>query len=117
VDGLEHPALVVTHREGSAAAKILVFARGQPMAVLEAMARGLCVAGDVGGLPDRIGAGCGVLVALDDIEGIAADLRLVIHDHELRARYGAAAYARVADQFDVRTVWPRLDALYREVSR
>jgi hypothetical protein len=33
---------------------------------------------------------------------------------ELRARYGAAAYARVADEFDVRTVWRRLDAVYYE---
>ena len=91
---------------------------GQPMAVLEAMARGLCViASDVGGLPEMIGGGCGVIVSPDDIEAIAAALRLVIQDHELRARYGAAAYARVADQFDVRTVWRRLDALYREVSR
>ncbi len=78
---------------------------GQPMAVLEAMARGLCViASDVGGLPEMIGGGCGVLVSPDDIEAIAAALRLVVHDHELRARYGAAAYARVEDQFDVRTV-------------
>lgn len=91
---------------------------GQPMAVLEAMARGLCVvAGDVGGLPEMIGGGCGVLVAPDDIEAIAAALRLVVHDHELRAQYGAAASARVADQFDVCTVWRQLDALYREVSR
>ena len=91
---------------------------GQPMAVLEAMARGLCViASDVGGLPEMIGGGCGVLVSPDDIEAIAAALRLVVYDDELRARYGAAAYARVADQFDVRTVWRRLDALYREVSR
>ncbi|MCW2685605.1 MAG: putative glycosyltransferase [Mycobacterium sp.] len=91
---------------------------GQPMSVLEAMARGLCiVAGDVGGLPDMIGGGCGVLVAPDDIEAIAAALRLVIRDHELRARYGAAAYARFADKFDVRTVWRQLDTLYCEVSR
>ena len=76
---------------------------GQPMAVLEAMARGLCViASDVGGLPEMIGGGCGVIVSPDDIDAIAAALRLVVHDHELRARYGAAAYARVADRFDVR---------------
>ena len=83
------------------------------MAVLEAMARGLCViASDVGGLSEMIGGGCGVIVSPDDIDAIAAALRLVIGDRELRARYGAAAYARVADQFDVRTVWRRLDALY-----
>jgi glycosyltransferase involved in cell wall biosynthesis len=91
---------------------------GQPMAVLEAMARGLCViASDVGGLPEMIDGGCGVIISPDDIEAIVAALRLVVHDHELRARYGAAAYARFADQFDVRTVWRRLDALYCEVSR
>jgi glycosyltransferase involved in cell wall biosynthesis len=91
---------------------------GQPMAVLEAMARGLCVvASDVGGLPEMIGDGCGVLVSPDDIEAIAAALKLVICDHELREQYGAAAYARVADQFDLRTVWRQLDALYSEVSR
>jgi glycosyltransferase involved in cell wall biosynthesis len=91
---------------------------GQPMAVLEAMARGLCVvAGDVGGLPEMIGGGCGVLVSPDDIEAIAAALQLVIRDHELRAQYAAAAYARVADKFDARTVCRRLEALYYEVSR
>jgi len=91
---------------------------GQPMAVLEAMARGLCViASDVGGLPEMIGGGYGLLVPPDDIAAIAAALRLVVHDDELRARYGAAAYARVADRFDVRTVWRRLDALYLEAPR
>jgi glycosyltransferase involved in cell wall biosynthesis len=91
---------------------------GQPLAVLEAMARGLCVvASDAGGLPEMIGGGCGMIVSPDDIEAIAAALRLVVHDHELRTQYGAAAYARVADLFDVRIVWRRLDALYREVSR
>ena len=91
---------------------------GQPMAVLEAMARGLCVvASDVGGLPEMIGDGCGVLVPPDDIEAIAAALKLVICDHGLRAQYGGAARARFADQFDLGFVWRRLDELYREVSR
>jgi glycosyltransferase involved in cell wall biosynthesis len=102
-------------------AQVLVLpsrSEGQPMAVLEAMARGLCVvASDVGGLPEMLGGGCGVLVAPDDTDGIASALRLVINDDELRARYGAAASARVSDRFDVRTVWPRLDTLYREVAR
>jgi glycosyltransferase involved in cell wall biosynthesis len=90
---------------------------GQPMAVLEAMARGLCVVSSgVGGLPEMIGGGCGVIVPPYDIEAIASALRLVVHDHELRARYGAAAYTRAASQFDVDTVWRQLDALYREVA-
>jgi glycosyltransferase involved in cell wall biosynthesis len=64
-----------------------------------------------------IGGGCGVIVQPDDIEAITAALRLVIEDHELRARYGAAAYARTADRYDVGTVWRQLDALYSGVSR
>jgi glycosyltransferase involved in cell wall biosynthesis len=63
-----------------------------------------------------IGGGCGVIVSPDDINAIASALRLVVHDEGLRARYGAAAYARAMDQFDVGTVWRRLDALYREVA-
>ncbi|OBK74416.1 glycosyltransferase family 4 protein [Mycobacterium sp. 1274761.0] len=91
---------------------------GQPMAVLEAMARGLCViASDVGGLPEMIGGGCGVMVSPDDVDSIADALRRVVYDQELRARYGAAAYQRIKEQFDINAVSRRLDALYREVSR
>ena len=64
-----------------------------------------------------IGGGCGVVVSPDNVESIAAGLRLVIYDDELRARLGAAAYARIENQFDIHTVARRLDALYREVSR
>lgn len=91
---------------------------GQPMAVLEAMARGLCViATGVGGLPEMIGGGCGVIISPDDTENLTDALRLVIQNHELRAQYGAAAYARVTNQFDTRIVWRRLEELYCEVSR
>jgi glycosyltransferase involved in cell wall biosynthesis len=89
---------------------------GQPMAVLEAMARGLCViASDVGGLPEMIGADGGILIPPDDPEAIVAALREVVHDRELRTRYGAAAFSRVQDHFDTGTIARRLDALYREV--
>jgi glycosyltransferase involved in cell wall biosynthesis len=89
---------------------------GQPMAVLEAMARGLCViATDVGGLPEMIGEGCGVTIPPEDTEAIAAALREVVLKSELRIRCGSAAYARVEKQFDTYTIGRRLDALYREV--
>jgi glycosyltransferase involved in cell wall biosynthesis len=90
---------------------------GQPMAVLEAMARGLCVvASDVGGLDEMIGGGCGAIVPPDDVDAIAATLRRVIDDRELRVRHGAAAYARVKERYDVGAVSRRLDELYCEVS-
>ncbi|WP_395309795.1 glycosyltransferase family 4 protein [Mycobacterium sp. AMU20-3851] len=89
---------------------------GQPMAVLEAMARGLCViTTGVGGLPEMIGEGCGVLIAPDDSEAIATALARVIVAPELRAEYGCAAYKRIVEHFDTRVVGRRLDALYREV--
>ncbi|MGE2834251.1 glycosyltransferase family 4 protein [Mycobacterium sp. SMC-4] len=89
---------------------------GQPMAVLEAMARGLCViAGDVGGLPEMIGGGAGILIPPDDAEAVADALRKVIGDHELRDRYGAAAHLRIREQFDTEAIARRLDVLYREV--
>lgn len=89
---------------------------GQPMAVIEAMARGMCViASDAGGLGEMIGGGCGVIVPPDDVDSIAASLRLVISDQELRKRCSAAAFERVEQRYDVRTVVRRLDSLYREV--
>jgi glycosyltransferase involved in cell wall biosynthesis len=86
--------------------------------VLEAMARGLCVvAGDVGGLPEMIGGGCGILVPPNDIDAIASALQLVIRDHELRARYAAAAYTRAAEKFDATIVSRQIEELYEEVCR
>lgn len=90
---------------------------GQPMAVLEAMARGLCVvASNVGGIPEMIGAGCGVLVSADDTADLVAALKRVVHDPDFRVACGSAAYQRVKDEFDVVVVSRRLDALYREVT-
>lgn len=91
---------------------------GQPMAVLEAMARGVCVvATDVGGLPEMIGGECGLLIPPEDTEAIAMALRTVVYDHDLRARYGVAAHARVRDHFDTIRIASRIDALYRQVCR
>lgn len=91
---------------------------GQPMAVLEAMTRGLCVvASDVGGLAEMIGGGCGVVVPPDDVEAITDGLRQAIYDRELRVRCGAAAHSRIQAHFDINVVWRRIEALYRELTR
>lgn len=90
---------------------------GQPMAVLEAMARGLCVvATDVGGIPDLVDETCGVLVPVDDVEALAGALAEVVRDASVRRGLGAAARARVEERFDVDIIWRRLDALYEELA-
>lgn len=89
---------------------------GQPMAVLEAMARGLCVvASEVGGLKEMIGEGAGRVVPADDVSAIADALRAVIHDGQLRAELGAAAYARAGMRFEVHSTSRSISALYREI--
>ncbi|MGH3978649.1 MAG: glycosyltransferase family 4 protein [Pseudonocardiaceae bacterium] len=92
---------------------------GQPMAVLEAMASGVCVvASNVGGIPDLIESGTtGLLVPPGEVEALVAALRHAITDHDTRARLGRAARERVRTDFDAAVVWRRVDALYREVLR
>ncbi|SNT02462.1 Glycosyltransferase involved in cell wall bisynthesis [Geodermatophilus pulveris] len=91
---------------------------GQPMAVLEAMAHGLCVvATEVGGIPDLVDDECAVLVPVDDGNALVAALRTVISDPGKRSELGALALARVRARFDVALAWRTLDALYEELVR
>lgn len=91
---------------------------GQPMSVLEAMSRGLCVvATSVGGIPDLVEDGrSAILVPPDDVDGLAAGLRTAIVDPDTRHRLGDAALDRARESFDVDVVWRRFDALYRELA-
>lgn len=89
---------------------------GQPMAMLESMARGLCVvATPVGGVPDLVDDSCAVLVPVGDVEALARAMREVALDGESRTRRGAEGLRRVRERFDVEVTWRVLDDLYREV--
>ena len=91
---------------------------GQPMAILEAMARGLCVvATDTGDIPDLIGDDCGVLVPIGDVATLAQSLTDVVRDSHTRIRLGTNAMQRIRDQFDADVIWKRFDAIYRQVGR
>jgi glycosyltransferase involved in cell wall biosynthesis len=80
------------------------------------MANGLgVVASVVGGIPDMIDRGCGVLVEPGDVDGLARSLRRVLDDFALRSALGAAALERVRQEFDIDAVWRQFDALYREL--
>jgi glycosyltransferase involved in cell wall biosynthesis len=91
---------------------------GQPMAVLEAMARGMCViSSSAGGLGEMIGDDCGVIVPPDDVDAIVDALRLVVADGGFRRQCGESAYQRVRQQFDAGVVATQIEDLYRWVCR
>ena len=86
------------------------------MAVLEAMAHGLCVvASDTGGIPDLIDDRCGVLVPVGDKAALTAGLTRVLSRPEERIRLSKNAFERVRTEFDVDVVSRRFDDIYRSV--
>lgn len=92
-------------------------AEGQPMAVLEAMARGLCVvASDVGGIPDLVGDDAGMLVPPGDVDALAAALTRAVNDVDERVRLGEGGLARVRGTFDTAIVWRRIEDLYLQAT-
>ena len=87
---------------------------GQPMAILEAMARGICVvATTAGGIPEMVGAGDGVLVSPGSVRELADALELVVNDRVARRRLGQQGRRRAQEEFDVEVISRRFDDLYR----
>ncbi|MGB3482227.1 MAG: glycosyltransferase family 4 protein [Mycobacterium sp.] len=101
-------------------AQILVLpsqSEGQPMAILESMAKGICVvASNVGGIPELLDGACGVLVRPDEVNELADALIAVVTDPASRARHGANALRRVREQFDIELISCRFAELYRQLT-
>lgn len=87
-----------------------------PLSVLEGFAYGLAVvATPVGAIPEVIQhERNGLIVPVGDIDALAATLRRLIEDRELRLRLGAAARQDHADRYDIRVYVSRLAAIWRE---
>jgi glycosyltransferase involved in cell wall biosynthesis len=74
----------------------------QPLALLQAMAAGMpCIATDVGGIPEMLNPGCGLLVAPGDLRSLSAAMERLIDKPDLAATLGAAARNRVTERFSV----------------
>ena len=107
-------------RELLSASNVLVLPsrnEGQPMAILEAMAQGLCIiASDVGGIPEMLGGSSGILVAHDAVEELASAMAKVVSDPIARAVYGRKAFERFEREYNLDLLSQRLDRIYRDVT-
>jgi glycosyltransferase involved in cell wall biosynthesis len=73
-----------------------------PLALLQAMARGLpCIATQVGGIPEMLTAECGLLVAPGDVRSLSVAMERLINEPSLAATLGAAARMRAAEKFSL----------------
>jgi glycosyltransferase involved in cell wall biosynthesis/O-antigen/teichoic acid export membrane protein len=90
---------------------------GLPVAILEAMARGVpVIATDVGDVADAVGHGLtGLLVPPGDAAALAAAIVQLVTAPALRARMGAAARARHAEAFELRAYAAQLAGILRAV--
>jgi glycosyltransferase involved in cell wall biosynthesis len=117
--------LVGFHPDGVAAldgTDLLVLpsaAEACPMAVLQAMARGLpVVASAAGGVPEIVRDGVeGLLVPAGDDDALRHALHLLAKDPGLRRELGAAARRRVRARFTIGHTTRRLVEVYRQVAR
>jgi glycosyltransferase involved in cell wall biosynthesis len=89
---------------------------GLPLAVLEMMATGLpVIVSDIPELTDVVSDGeTGLVVALDDVEALAAAIERLRSDPDLRRRLGTAARRSVERMAGKRI--PRLEAFYEKVA-
>lgn len=93
-------------------------AEGQPMSILEAMARGLVVvASKVGGIPELLGNEAGILVEPRDASSLSNVIKQVAEDPVLRVKIGKSAHVRVKSRFSTEVVFAEFDRLYRQFVR
>ncbi len=89
---------------------------GLPLSILEAMAAGKpIVATAVSGVLEVLGENAGVLVPLDDVEGLEGILKSLIEDPIARERLGQQAQQRVSTLYSLETCVHQWEALYEEL--
>lgn len=92
---------------------------GFPLAVLEALlARRAVVATDVGSVPEAIRDGeTGLIVPVDEPAALAAAVRRLLIDEDLRRRLGEQGRRLVLSQFTATHMTRAFESLYRELLR
>jgi glycosyltransferase involved in cell wall biosynthesis len=86
-----------------------------PMFLLEAMARRACVISTtVGGIPELLSDGCGILVAPGSVDELAAAFTTATQDSAARERLADAGWHRFLERFSADAVYPRVEAIWLE---
>jgi len=85
-------------------------------AILESMAAGVpVIAGEVGGNPELLGKGRGVMVKPDSVEALAEAMSALLRDHGMRRQVGEDARKFAFDNFTIDTMRKRHEDLYRDL--
>ncbi len=125
--GLDECVRMIGWVEGDAKAQVLrnsdifvlpSFREGLPVALLEAMSYGLpAIASTVGGIPEAVVAGeTGLLVEPGDAAGLAAAMKALADDPELRRKMGAAGRRRAESLYAIPVICARIKELYRQMA-
>jgi len=87
-----------------------------PMAILESFAHDKPVVGArIGGIPEQIADGCGLLFEPENVDHLAGQIQLLVDNPDLRRQMGDAAGERVATQYSPQAHCDRLLALFDDV--
>lgn len=91
-------------------------AEGLPMALLEAMARGVpVVSTPVGGIPALLSDGAGIILGVDDVGALADALLNLLRDPESARQLGASGRDRVASRYSTTQVVAELTRLFEDL--
>jgi glycosyltransferase involved in cell wall biosynthesis len=89
-----------------------------PLSLVEAFAHGVAVVcTPVGAVPDVVENGrTGLLVEPNDVDGLTAAIRRLLHDHDLRDRLGANARAEHVRRLEINCYLERLSTIWQASS-
>jgi glycosyltransferase involved in cell wall biosynthesis len=89
---------------------------GNPLAVMEAMAAGkpmICTA--VGGVPELVEDGCGLLVPPRDAQALSEAMSHMLENPSARMSMGEKSARRAVERFDLRAMTQAYEDLYRSL--